>query len=136
MKFKKGDIVKVIKEDSFGEVIYPVGSIWEVEWGVDLGNIITVYDSRLEEGKAILYKDRVKKIEHIKPRFKLGDMVRVKLSTYNNDVRFRKSIIRDNTKEIEGMELRIESLKKENESLKTSYLSRKSLKNFLTRKKG
>lgn len=85
MNFKKGDIVKVVKEDSFMGIIYPVGSIWEVECGEYVGGIITVYDSRSEDGVSILYADRVTKIERVKPRFKLGDMVRVKLSTYNND---------------------------------------------------
>lgn len=85
MNFKKGDIVKVIKKDTFGEIIYPVGSVWEVEGSTSVGDIITVYDSRSEEGIAILYGDRVRKINPCKPLFKVGDMVKVKSSTFIDD---------------------------------------------------
>lgn len=87
MNFKKGDIVKVIKEDHFGDHVYPVGSVWEVAGSpVALGiGLVIIKDSRQSSGNAVLFKDRVEIIKRFEPLFKVGDMVKVKASTYIDD---------------------------------------------------
>lgn len=85
MNFKKGDIVKVIKKDTFGSISYPVGSVWEVTETPPEGDLLLVNDSRQCSGNAALFKNRVEIIKRFEPRFKVGDMVKVKASTYIDD---------------------------------------------------
>lgn len=84
-EFKKGDIVKVIKEDCFGDSVYPVGSVWEVDSVLPGSLLLVIKDSRQDLGTGVLFSDRVKKLNPCNPRFKIGDMVRVKSSIYCND---------------------------------------------------
>lgn len=85
MNFKKGDIVKVIKEDYFGDKVYHVGSVWEVVGTPSRSGLVMIKDSRQSSGNAVLFKDRVEIIKRFEPLFKVGDMVKVKSSTYIDD---------------------------------------------------
>lgn len=72
MKFKKGDIVEVIKEDYCGGKVYEVGSRWEV-FHEDTNNkgkpwdIVFVKDDARTNKQAVLYTNSVKKVEEDKP---------------------------------------------------------------------
>lgn len=87
MKFKKGDLVEVIEKDEYCGYIFPKGSRWTVYSDQIDDNIIRVCDGRHDLNYSILWADCVKKVDHThkKPRFKIGDMVKVKTSTYCND---------------------------------------------------
>lgn len=81
MKFKKGDIVEVIKTDYSGGKTYEVGSIWEVvrEYAGNKGkpwDVVYVKDDRKPNKQAALYTNSVKKVEGEKEmKFKIGDKV-------------------------------------------------------------
>lgn len=86
MKFKEGDLVEVIKEDYYLGFHFPKGSQWIVyEDQSDYNNMIKVYDYRHSTDYSALWVSHVKKIERFKPLFKVGDMVKVKSSTYIDD---------------------------------------------------
>lgn len=86
MKFKEGDIVEVIKEDYYLGFHFPKGSQWIVyEDQSDYNNMIKVYDYRHSTDYSALWVSHVKKIERFKPLFKVGDMVKVRSSTYIDD---------------------------------------------------
>ena len=86
MKFKKGDLVDVIKDDYYLGFPFPKGSQWIVyEDQSDYNNLIKVYDDRHILDYSVLWVSHVKKIERFKPPFKVGDMVKVKSSMYIDD---------------------------------------------------
>ena len=86
MKFKKGDLVEVIKDDYYLGFPFLKGSQWIVyEDQSDYNNMIKVYDDRHILDYSLLWVSHVKKIERFKPLFKVGDMVKVKTSTYIDD---------------------------------------------------
>lgn len=86
MKFKKGDLVEVIKEDEYHGFPFFKGSKWIVyEDQSDYNDTIKVHDDRHIVEYSVLWASRVKKIERFEPRFKVGDMVKVKSSTYIDD---------------------------------------------------
>ena len=87
MKFKEGDLVEVIKEDYYLGFHFPKGSQWIVyeDQSDYSNNIIKVYDDRHILDYSALWVSHVKKIESFKLLFKVGDMVKVKSSTFIND---------------------------------------------------
>lgn len=87
MKFKEGDLVEVIKEDYYLGFHFPKGSQWIVyeDQSDYSNNIIKVYDDRHILDYSALWVSHVKKIERFKLLFKVGDMVKVKSSTFIND---------------------------------------------------
>lgn len=86
MKFKEGDLVEVIKDDYYLGFPFPKGSQWIVyEDQSDDNNLIKVYDYRHISDYSLLWVSHVKKIECFKPPFKVGDMVKVKSSTFIDD---------------------------------------------------
>lgn len=87
MKFKKGDLVEVIKDDYYLGFPFPKGSQWIVyeDQSDYSNNIIKVYDDRHTLDYSGLWVSHVKKIERFKPPFKVGDMVKVKSSMYIDD---------------------------------------------------
>lgn len=86
MKFKKGDLVEVIKDDYYLGFPFPKGSQWIVyEDQSDYNNMIKVYDDRHTLDYSVLWVSHVKKIERFKPPFKVGDMVKVTSSVYIDD---------------------------------------------------
>lgn len=87
MKFKEGDLVEVIKEDYYLGFHFPKGSQWIVyeDQSDYSNNIIKVYDDRHTLDYSALWVSHVKKIERFKLLFKVGDMVKVKSSTFIND---------------------------------------------------
>ena len=86
MKFKEGDLVEVIKDDYYLGFPLPKGSQWIVyEDQSDDNNLIKVYDYRHISDYSLLWVSHVKKIEPFKPLFKVGDMVKVRSSTYIED---------------------------------------------------
>lgn len=64
MKFKKGDLVEVMKEDDYLGYIFPKGSRWIVYEDQYDDNIINVHDDRHELGYSILWTDYVIIVDH------------------------------------------------------------------------
>ena len=86
MKFKKGDLVEVIKDDYYLGFLLPKGSQWIVyEDQSNYNNLIKVYDYRHSTDYSLLWVSHVKKIERFRSLFKVGDRVKVKSSTYIDD---------------------------------------------------
>lgn len=67
MTFKKGDVVKVIKEDEYEDIKYPLGSLWVVAEESQDGCTVRVLNHNQGEGYGILYGSRVAKVSKVNP---------------------------------------------------------------------
>lgn len=67
MTFKKGDVVRVIEEDDYQDIKYPLGSLWVVAKDAIDSCAVSVVDPNQREGYGILFGSRVAKVSKVSP---------------------------------------------------------------------